>query len=115
MIATTEPGSPPHPWGRNPGSFDVVPRGDHREALANFSLRLAARQAHSYIYIHADLALKERTLARTTPAGVRPAAIDPRTGSWPFSKASDSADGLGADAACDRGACADIGIIRTSA
>ena len=42
------------------------------------------------------------------------AAIAPRTGFWPFSKASDYADGLGADTACDGGACANIGIIRTS-
>ena len=29
------------------------------------------------IYIHADLALKERALARTTPAGVRPGRYRP--------------------------------------
>ena len=39
----------------------------------------------------------------------------PRTGSWPFSKACDYADSLGADVLPGKGACADIGIIRTSA
>ena len=66
------------------------------------------------IYIHADLDLNARW-REPPPLTCAPAAIAPRTGSWPFSKASDYADSLGADAAHDKGVCADIGIIRTSA
>ena len=44
------------------------------------------------IYLHADLELKEKALARTTPANTNPDATSPRTSSWPSSKASDYAD-----------------------
>ena len=67
------------------------------------------------IYVHADLALKERALERTTPAHIPVAAIGLPTHSWPFSKGCDYVDHLRADAACNGGVCADIGIIRRSA
>ena len=44
------------------------------------------------IYLHADLALKERALARTKPPTPNPAATGPPTRSSPSSKRSDYAD-----------------------
>ena len=44
------------------------------------------------IYLHADLALKERAIARTTPPGTNPGATSPPTGFSPSSRASDYAD-----------------------
>ena len=35
------------------------------------------------IYLHADLAIKERALARTAPLDARPDATGPPTPSWP--------------------------------
>jgi hypothetical protein len=54
--------------------------------------------ATTQVYIHADLALKQQALARTTPAGTTPgryqppAATNHRTRSSPSSKACDYAD-----------------------
>ena len=44
------------------------------------------------IYIHADLALKERALARTAPQDAHPVATNPQTPSWPSSTDCDYAE-----------------------
>jgi integrase/recombinase XerD len=44
------------------------------------------------IYLHADLGIKERALARTRPPPSSPAATTPPTRSSPSSKRSDYAD-----------------------
>ena len=43
-------------------------------------------------YIHADLTIKERALALTTPATAKPGRYQPPNRSWPFSKACNYAD-----------------------
>ena len=43
--------------------------------------------ATTQIYVHADLALKEKALARTTPQHAEPAATDPPIPSWHSSRA----------------------------
>ena len=43
-------------------------------------------------YLHADMTIKEKALARTTPASTRPAATARRTSSSPSSKACDYAE-----------------------
>jgi hypothetical protein len=48
--------------------------------------------ATTQTYIHADLALKEQALARTTPAGTTPGRYRHQTRSSPSSKACDYAD-----------------------
>ncbi len=63
------------------------------------------------IYLHADLALKERAIARTTPTGARPGRYQPpATDSWPSSKPSDYADLSGPITAQTNGSGVDIGI-----
>jgi len=51
--------------------------------------------ATTQIYVHADLALKVRALARTTPPGTRPGRSSRPTRSSPSSKPSEHADRIG--------------------
>ena len=66
------------------------------------------------IYLHADLALKERALARTTPTTSKPGRYRPPTRSSPSSRRSDYADLPAAITAAKAALQADVGIIRRS-
>jgi integrase/recombinase XerD len=74
-----------------------------------------ANSETTQIYLHADLALKERAIARTTPPAPDPAVTSPATDSSPSSKPSDYADLSGSITAQHHGSGIDIGITMTSA
>jgi len=67
------------------------------------------------IYLHADLALKEKALARTTPPTPPPTATARPTRAWPSSKASDYADPEPTPAPAISARKPDIGITSSSA
>ena len=67
------------------------------------------------IYLHADLALKERALARTAPAATKPGRYRAPTRSSPSSKRFDYADSISAKPLPRRGSEPLLGIIRCSA
>ena len=67
------------------------------------------------IYLHADLALKEKALARTTPPDTKPGRYSPETSSWPSSKPSGYADLSAAPTPTTSGSRHQVGITRTSA
>ncbi len=67
------------------------------------------------IYLHADISLKERALARTTPPGTTPAATGHPTTCSPSSKRSDYADQRGAEPLARWASIRQLGIIRCSA
>ena len=80
------------------------------------ALWLGHEQAETtQIYLHADLALKERALARTTPPTSSPAATGRPTSCSPSSKPSDYADLSAAHAAPASGFTTLVGIILRSA
>jgi site-specific recombinase XerD len=67
------------------------------------------------IYLHADLATKERALARTAPPDTRPGRYRPPTLFSPSSKRSDYADCLSAKSLIDKDFRFQLAIIRCSA
>jgi hypothetical protein len=71
--------------------------------------------ATTQVYIHADLTLKERALARTTPPPPPQAATSHQTRSSPSSKACDYADLPSAVTPNASGTAHHLGITTTSA
>jgi hypothetical protein len=80
------------------------------------ALWLGHEQAETtQIYLHADVALKERALARTKPPDARPGRYRPPDNSWPSWKPSDYADLPAAHAAATSSSTRQVGIIGRSA
>ena len=71
--------------------------------------------ATTQIYLHADMTLKEKALARTRPPDSHPAATSPPTSSSPSSKPSDYADLPAAHKAATSSSRRQAGIIPRSA
>ena len=67
------------------------------------------------IYLHADLAIKERALARTAPAGTTPGRYRPPDTLLAFLEASDYADFTSTKPLPHKASRAQLGIIRCSA
>lgn len=68
----------------------------------------------THVYLHADLELKERTLAKTTPANTAPGRYWPPDSFSRSSRRSDYADPIAAIPAPKAEFQATVGIIRTS-
>lgn len=92
----------------------ILPRYMRRFPKVSEVLPVLYLRGLTQIYLHADLSIRERAIARTSPTGTRPGRYTPPTSSSPTSRRSDCADLTKPQPQKSQVASAPVGIITDS-